>query len=170
MFDQTVSGLHCPTDIASLVRIEKRCWPDPWSPQEFALCHMRPEKMVKVVRCPASIAPVGFVVTMAHRNSIEILNLTVDPDHRREGVASTLIAYVASKLNRYQPRLLIYVSEKNLGCHLFLKDRGFRATQIIGDFYRGHPGETAYRFELEFDPPKQCVTKRARQRFKPILG
>ena len=92
----------------------------------------------------------GFVVYESMLFSVEILNLVVHPDYRREGVGSLIIDFLKedysdSKAIRYKLR------ESNLIGQIFLKNNNFVSEGVVKDYFSdSYPNciekENAYSF------------------------
>lgn len=91
-------------DLPQVVSIERRSFPAPWSLAMFVLELSKPGSV-----CLAAVAPRepgasgpeplrGYCVTVRHADVWHLMDLAVDPDHRREGVGSTLLEAVLERL------------------------------------------------------------------------
>lgn len=119
--------------------------PDPWEESTFLSCLRGQDCIGMVAEMQETIA--GFMIYNLHRKVIEVLNLAVHPAFHRQGVGSALIEKLISKLCwERRSTLRFYVPDDNLPGHLFLKSRGFIATEILHEIPLGAPGD-AYRFE-----------------------
>jgi len=78
-------------------------------------------------------APIGYLRLRVTAAQVELADLVVDPDRRRQGVASLLVAQIA-----LQRRLLAVVSEWNVAGQCFLRSAGFTGPT--------NPRATRYRF------------------------
>lgn len=84
----------------------------------------------------------GFMIYDLHKHHIEIARFAVAADMRRTGVGTAMIEKLKAKLSdERRRRLVLDVDELNLPAQLFLRDCGFRCTQIT-------PGDAPrYRFQ-----------------------
>jgi [ribosomal protein S18]-alanine N-acetyltransferase len=88
----------------------------------------------------------GFTICHVGKLQINVIALAVFPPSRRRGVGKQLVAMLVGKLSeRCRSRLIFDVRESNLAAQIFLRSRGFRATQVIRDHFASD-GEDAYRF------------------------
>lgn len=70
----------------------------------------------------------GMILVQKTPPEAEILTMCVDPDHRREGLASTLLGGLCRLLGPYGiGRLYLDVAEDNQGAIAFYESRGFLA-------------------------------------------
>ena len=128
-------------DMAEIVALEAASYETPWTEQDFLRC-LRQRNCIGFVAVRADEV-VGYVVYEMHAASLEVLNLAVAPDCRRQGVGAKLVDKVVSKIySGRRTRVEVAVREGNLAAQLFLRDSGFKATAVE----RGHfdNGEDAY--------------------------
>lgn len=136
-------------DLPEMLHIEARSFRLPWSERDFVI--VQRERTCWTIVAEDGNAIVGYAVYVTYPENIEIVNLAVDPMARRMGVGTALVEHVAGKLSTCRRQSLVVVpSERNLVAHLFLRDRGFKATGVerlpFGpreESYR----EDGYRFE-----------------------
>lgn len=87
----------------------------------------------------------GFVFYEMRKNKIKINYLMVDTAFRRKGVGSSLLSGLISKLNEKRSQICFAVSEYHLDVQLFLKNLGFKATEIV----KGRDDQCDYNFLYE---------------------
>jgi ribosomal-protein-alanine N-acetyltransferase len=87
----------------------------------------------------------GFVVSRSVFDELEVLNLAVDPDHRRSGVATVLLEYLDS------PHLFLEVRESNLSAQSLYSKMGFQTVGRRENYYEDPP-ETALVMRLSRIP------------------
>ena len=121
-------------DMMEVLEIETSCFEFPWTEQDFIRC-------LRQRNCIGMIAEfddrvVGFMVYELHKEQIHILNFAVHPDFQRLGIASQLVNRLLSKLSfQRRKRLMLEVRETNLAMQLFLRARGFKAINVMRDYY-----------------------------------
>jgi [ribosomal protein S18]-alanine N-acetyltransferase len=77
-------------DLPKVISLERRAFPTPWSLSMFVLELSKPSGI-----CLAAFAGkdlLGYLVCSRYDNAWHLMNIAVDPDHRREGIARALIA------------------------------------------------------------------------------
>ena len=95
----------------------------------------------------------GFVVYELLKTRLQVLNLAVRPDLRRRGIGRALVARLATKLtHQRRSRIMLEVRESNLAAQLFLLRQGFRAVNVLRDFY-DQTCEDAYVFQYKLCLP-----------------
>ncbi len=84
-------------DLTAILGIEQRSNPVPWSRQLFATELERPEGATLVAVDAGGV--VGFIACAGQGDSWHILNVTVDPAHRRRGLGGLLVDGVLAALD-----------------------------------------------------------------------
>lgn len=115
-------------DMPSVLAIERASWEHDAHRQPTRL--LGEEDFIRWLRqrnCIGMVAQsgeqvVGVMVYELQPGSLELLYLTVDPAHRRQGYGTAMIEKLRSKLSdTRRRRLRILVDERNLGGQLFLR-------------------------------------------------
>lgn len=96
--------------------------------------------------------PIGYTIYEESNSVLEIINLVVHQDYRRKGIATLLLDRLMSR-TRWN-KMTVRVRESNLSAHLFLKEKGFLATNIERRYFQdyflsGLKYEDAYHFEYQ---------------------
>ena len=76
-------------DLAAVEEIEQRAYPTPWSRSMFASELAKPTSI-----CLGAFEGeelVGYVINSRYVDAWHVMNVAVDPDHQRRGVASRLL-------------------------------------------------------------------------------
>jgi [ribosomal protein S18]-alanine N-acetyltransferase len=93
----------------------------------------------------------GFVLARAVADEMEILNLAVDPDARRQGIAARLVARAVEEVRRADvKRVYLEVRESNSTARAFYLSTGF-AEQGRRKNYYSQPSEDALVLVLRLD-------------------
>jgi ribosomal-protein-alanine N-acetyltransferase len=77
------------SDLPKVMAIERRAFPTPWSLSMFVLELSKPSGI-----CLAAFADsqlLGYLVCSRYAEAYHLMNIAVDPEHRRQGVARALI-------------------------------------------------------------------------------
>ena len=77
------------TDLGAIERLEQRAYPTPWSRSMFASELAKPSSI-----CLGAFEGeelVGYVINSRYVDAWHVMNVAVDPDLRRRGVASALL-------------------------------------------------------------------------------
>ncbi|MGL6194475.1 MAG: ribosomal protein S18-alanine N-acetyltransferase [Thermoguttaceae bacterium] len=121
-------------DMSEVLTIEKSCFEYAWSEEEFMRCLRQRNCIGMVAEYKGRV--VGFMIYELPKTKIHLLNVAVLPEFRRLGVGIQMIAKLIGKLsNQRRNRITLEVRETNLAAQLFFRSLGFRATEILRDFY-----------------------------------
>lgn len=117
-----------------VLMIEGDSFDTPWTEDEFIRC-LRQRNCIGMVT-ELNDEVVGFMIYELHKNRLHLLNLAVAKSHRRMGVGRAMVNKLIEKLSHdRRNRILLEVRETNLDAQLFFKAKGFRAIQVLRDFY-----------------------------------
>lgn len=106
---------------------------------------------------------VGFLMYELLDEELVILNLGVHPEYRREGVGSMLLDRLKSRLKQ-RKRIVFDVRETNLPTQIFLKENGFRATNVMRAYFQDYwledgPVEVEDAYSFEWRKSHGCDVK-----------
>jgi ribosomal-protein-alanine N-acetyltransferase len=83
------------SDLSQVLSIERRAFPSPWSLPMFVLELSKPSGI-----CLAAVQGgeiLGYVMCARYDEAYHVMDIAVDPDHRRRGIASMLIGAVVER-------------------------------------------------------------------------
>ena len=133
------------SDMAAVMRIEQVSFSHPWDEATFIQC-LRTKNVIGMVAEQGGRV-VGYMLYELHAKRLHVLNFAVAKASRRQGIGTAMVAKLRSKLPLSERnRIMLEVSEVNLGGQLFFKSQGFRAVAVIKDFYDN--GCAAYQMRL----------------------
>ena len=121
-------------DTPAVLNIEAASFENPWSEDEL----IRTLRHREVIGMVAELADevVGVMIYELHKNRLHLIKFAVAPQARRQGIGSTMIEKLVSKLSHdRRNRIMLEVSESYLAALLFFKSQGFRAIKILRDYY-----------------------------------
>jgi len=127
-------------DLPELIAIERRAFPTPWSLAMFVLELSKPASV-----CLAALRDgqmIGFLICSRYDTVWHIMNVAVDPDCRREGIASTLLTDLLRRIDGKGARFTLEVRESNTGAIDLYERFGFRAAGRRRRYYQDN-GEDA---------------------------
>jgi [ribosomal protein S18]-alanine N-acetyltransferase len=128
------------TDLPQVIAIERRVFPTPWSLAMFVL-----ELSKQTGICLAAVRErrlVGYLICSRYDTVWHLMNLAVDLDHQRQGLASVLLAALYAKVDDEQARFTLEVRRSNVvAIHLYERE-GFRAAGVRRRYYQDN-GEDA---------------------------
>jgi len=127
-------------DLPQIIVIERRAFPTPWSLAMFVL-----ELSKSSGWCLAALRGeelVGYLVCSRYDTVWHIMNVAVDPVHRRQGIATALLTGLIERINDTRARFTLEVRESNIGAIALYERYGFRAAGRRRRYYQDN-GEDA---------------------------
>lgn len=136
-------------DLADMLEIERLCFADPWSEQDFKDVLRQRNAIGMVYDSELSeytnrTDVQGFIVYELHPTKLLIKDLAVHPFAQGRGVGREILAKMKGKLGQKRSRLVADVCEKNLDAQMFFKRCEFKAVQVVPEHFAD--GQAAYRF------------------------
>jgi ribosomal-protein-alanine N-acetyltransferase len=128
------------TDLPDVIAIERRVFPTPWSLAMFVL-----ELSKQTGICLAAMSEqrlVGYLICSRYDTVWHVMNIAVDIEHQRAGLASALLAELYSRVEDEDARFTLEVRRSNtIAIHLYERE-GFRAAGVRRRYYQDN-GEDA---------------------------
>lgn len=127
-------------DMDRVMEIERRSFLDQWAEEEF-ITALRNRNCIGTVLDPCNIEDdlYGFMIYELHKDRLKILRMAVHPELRRTGCGHQMVQRLKDKLDQQRRYAIdIEVDERNLGCQLFLREMGFKATGTIRKYHGCH--------------------------------
>ncbi len=137
-----------PADADALSVLERRCFSDPWSAEGF-------REVLSTSICFGLVAAAGkelegYFLARLLVGEAEVLNLAVNPDHRRRGIGRALLKAGLSELRlRGGREVFLEVRESNAAARAMYLELGFRVVGARQRYYR-QPVEDALVLHLPF--------------------
>lgn len=142
-------------DMAEVLEIEGESFEFPWSEDEFIRC-LRGRNCIGMV-ADQDDKVVGFMIYELHKTRLHVLNFAVSAAARRQGVGHRMIAKLVGKLSaQRRTRIVLEVRETNLDAQLFFRSQGFRAVNVLRDFYEDTT-EDAYLMQFRYRPTESEI-------------
>ncbi len=127
-------------DLPQVAVIERRVFPTPWSLAMFVL-----ELSKQSGICLAAVSEgrlVGYLICSRYDTVWHVMNVAVDADQQRQGLASALLAELYEQVGDSHARFTLEVRPSNhVAIHLYERD-GFRAAGLRRRYYQDN-GEDA---------------------------
>ncbi|KKN24615.1 hypothetical protein LCGC14_0892990 [marine sediment metagenome] len=121
-------------DMPEVMAIEREIFEFPWLEKDFIRC-LRQRNCIGMV-AEHEDRVVGFMIYELHNTRIQLLNFAVAADYRRRGVGSQMVAKLVNKLTpKRRNRLVLEIRESNWSGIQFFSAVGFRAVNVLRDFY-----------------------------------
>jgi ribosomal-protein-alanine N-acetyltransferase len=127
-------------DLPQIIALERRAFPTPWSLAMFVLELSKPSGVPLAALRGETM--VGFLICSRYDTVWHIMNVAVDPDHRREGIATALLLGLIERINDVRARYTLEVRESNVGAIALYERYGFRAAGRRRRYYQDN-GEDA---------------------------
>jgi ribosomal-protein-alanine N-acetyltransferase len=127
-------------DLPQVVAIERRAFPTPWSLAMFVLELSKPAGVCLAAWEGATL--VGYLICSRYDTVWHLMNVSVDPDLRRQGIATALLTALIERIGDPAAQVTLEVRRSN-GPAIQLYDRfGFRAAGVRPRYYQDN-GEDA---------------------------
>ncbi len=127
-------------DLPQVIEIERRAFPTPWSLAMFVLELSKPSGICLAASIEGRL--VGYVICSRYETVWHVMNVAVDPDRWRQGVASALLTDLYARVGDPEARFTLEVRRSNdVAITLYERD-GFRAAGIRRRYYQDN-GEDA---------------------------
>ena len=127
-------------DLPHVVAIERRAFTTPWSLAMFVLELSKPSGI-----CLAAVVEdelVGYLVCSRYDLVWHIMNVSVDPDRRRRGIATAMIEALFERVGDPDAHYTLEVRRSNQGAYGLYERLGFKGAGIRRRYYADN-GEDA---------------------------
>ena len=128
------------SDLPQVIAIERRAFPTPWSLAMFVLELSKPSGI-----CLAAVQEdrlIGYLVCSRYDRVWHIMNIAIDPDRQRRGIATTLLHELFARVDDPVAQFTLEVRASN-GPAIELYERfGFRSAGMRRRYYQDN-GEDA---------------------------
>ena len=121
------------SDLPSVLSIERRSFPTPWSLAMFVLELSKPSGICLAATGPQGL--VGYLVCSRYDTVWHIMNVSVDPDRRRHGIASTLLARLFERVDDPEAQYTLEVRRSNEGAIALYERFRFRSAGVRRRYY-----------------------------------
>ena len=126
-------------DLPQVVAVERRCFTTPWSLAMFVLELSKPSGVCLAAYVGDELA--GYLICSRYDLVWHIMNVSVDPDRRRRGIATALIDALLDRVGRDAP-VTLEVRRSNDGAIALYEGFGFRSAGVRRRYYADN-GEDA---------------------------
>ena len=134
--------LYKNEDLDGVLRIEKKSFEHPWSPNMFeALFLINPQGFYVV---SAQDHVVGYAIVLYEQGfghtkksgEAHLMNIAIDPAYRRQGIGTDLVNTMISKIREAKlSRMHLEVRISNTTAITFYETIGFKAVSTVMGFY-----------------------------------
>ena len=145
---QVATRLVRLSDLQDVIEIERASFADPWSREAFETS-IEPQRMRFLVAedglddCTGERRILGYVVALLLFDEAEVVNLSVAPSARRQGIGGLLLDRMSADLaSGGVETLYLDVRESNASARALYASRSFQEVGRRRGYYR-HPTEDA---------------------------
>jgi ribosomal-protein-alanine N-acetyltransferase len=132
-------------DLPQVTAIERRAFATPWSLAMFVLELSKPSGVCLAAET-AGDGPdrelVGYLICSRYDTVWHIMNVAVDPDRRRHGIATALLTALLGEVDHRDSQITLEVRRSNTGAIALYERFGFRSAGIRRRYYQDN-GEDA---------------------------
>ncbi len=128
------------SDLPQVIAIERRAFPTPWSLAMFVLELSKPSGM-----CLAAIREgriVGYTICSRYDTVWHVMNVAVDPELRRQGIARALLGQLYERVGEPNAQFTLEVRRSNRAAIELYESDGFRTAGLRRRYYQDN-GEDA---------------------------
>jgi [ribosomal protein S18]-alanine N-acetyltransferase len=126
-------------DLPQVVAIERRAFTTPWSLAMFVLELSKPAGICLAAQVENEL--VGYIVCSRYDTVWHVMNVAVDPDFRRRGIATALIGALIERVGD-DAQITLEVRRSNTGAVALYEKFGFRSAGVRRRYYADN-GEDA---------------------------
>ena len=126
-------------DLPQVVAIERRAFTTPWSLAMFVLELSKPSGVCLAADVEGEL--VGYLVCSRYDAIWHVMNVAVDPDRRRRGIATALIGALLDRVGEDAP-VTLEVRRSNSGAVALYERFGFKSAGVRRRYYADN-GEDA---------------------------
>ena len=127
-------------DLPQVIAIERRAFPTPWSLAMFVLELSKPSGICLAASVDGRLA--GYLVCSRYERVWHIMNVAVDPDRRRQGIATALLERLFERVADPDARYTLEVRRSNGGAIELYERFGFLVAGLRRRYYQDN-GEDA---------------------------
>jgi len=126
-------------DLPQVVAIERRAFTTPWSLAMFVLELSKPSGICLAAEVESEL--VGYLICSRYDTVWHVMNVAVDTDRRRRGIATALISALLERVGD-DAQVTLEVRKSNTGAIVLYEQFGFRAAGVRRRYYADN-GEDA---------------------------
>jgi [ribosomal protein S18]-alanine N-acetyltransferase len=131
-------------DLPQVIAIERRVFPTPWSLAMFVLERSKQHGicLAAVLDSERGRCLAGYLICSRYEQVWHVMNVAVDVDYQRSGVASALLAELYVQVGEEDARFTLEVRRSNHPAICLYEREGFRAAGVRRRYYQDN-GEDA---------------------------
>jgi ribosomal-protein-alanine N-acetyltransferase len=138
-------------DLGAVERVERRSYASPWSRSMFASELAKPSSLCLGAFETEPKQLIGFLIISRYVDAWHVMNIAIDPDHRRRGVATMLLERLFELTAGNGERgYTLEVRVSNVGAIRLYEQLGFRARGVRRGYYTDNREDALIMWK---DPP-----------------
>lgn len=124
---QTTTSRLTFADLPQVLAIERRSYKTPWSLGMFVMEVSKSEGLSAAARSDSQMhfALTGFAIVSKFYDTFHLMNICVDPERRREGIARSLLSETIERAGGPEARLTLEVRPTNGPARRLYEEHGF---------------------------------------------
>lgn len=120
-------------DVPDVADIERECFTDNWSEDTISSILEDKKTIGKVALYQGNIR--GYNFYLPTKECFQILNMVVDPSHRKKSIGTYMIADMFKNSEHFKRNIDAWVCESKTGMLLFLKRHGFKPIMLAKELF-----------------------------------
>ena len=137
-------------DLPQVVAIERRAFTTPWSLAMFVLELSKPSGVCLAAEVENEL--VGYLVCSRYDTVWHVMNVAVDPDRRRRGIATALITALLDRIGD-DAQITLEVRRSNAGALALYERFGFRSAGVRRRYYADNGEDAVIMWRTNTAPP-----------------
>ena len=131
-------------EIPSVLSIEERNSDYPWTQLQFTTSIENSNNLCYSLSLKGKT--IGYLIAMLAKDSVDILNIGIDPKFQRKGHGTALLNYLIEELRkRHIGEILLEVRVGNKSAIQFYKKQGFKEISVRKDYYMNNSNNRSQR-------------------------
>ena len=137
-------------DLPQVVAIERRAFTTPWSLAMFVLELSKPSGICLAAEVENEL--VGYLICSRYDTVWHVMNVAVDTDRRRRGIATALISALLERVGD-DAQVTLEVRKSNTGAIALYEQFGFRAAGVRRRYYADNGEDAVIMWRSNTAPP-----------------
>jgi len=137
-------------DLPQVVAIERRAFTTPWSLAMFVLELSKPSGICLAAEVENEL--VGYLICSRYDTVWHVMNVAVDTDRRRRGIATALISALLERIGD-DAQVTLEVRKSNTGAIVLYEQFGFRAVGVRRRYYADNGEDAVIMWRSNTAPP-----------------
>jgi ribosomal-protein-alanine N-acetyltransferase len=137
-------------DLPQVVAIERRAFTTPWSLAMFVLELSKPSGICLAAEVESEL--VGYLICARYDTVWHVMNVAVDTDRRRRGIATALISALLERVGD-DAQVTLEVRKSNTGAIVLYEQFGFRAAGVRRRYYADNGEDAVIMWRSNTAPP-----------------